>query len=68
MIKEIMTTDVLIVGSGIAGLKVSMELAKAGQNIIMSTKTQLCSGSSFFPLKASLGTQVTKNDEDKAVF
>ncbi|WP_043930611.1 FAD-binding protein [Bacillus sp. EB01] len=68
MIKEIVTTDVLVVGSGIAGLKVSMELAKAGQNIIMSTKTQLCSGSSFFPLKASLGTQVTKNEEDKAVF
>ncbi|MEH7252784.1 FAD-binding protein [Neobacillus niacini] len=68
MIKEIITTDVLVVGSGIAGLKVSMELAKAGQNIIMSTKTQLCSGSSFFPLKASLGTQVTKSDEDKAVF
>ncbi|MDR7078972.1 succinate dehydrogenase/fumarate reductase flavoprotein subunit [Neobacillus niacini] len=68
MIKEIITTDVLVVGSGIAGLKVSMELAKAGQNIIMSTKTQLCSGSSFFPLKASLGTQVTKNDEDKTVF
>ncbi|MCH6265554.1 FAD-binding protein [Neobacillus citreus] len=68
MIKELMTTDVLVVGSGIAGLKVSMELAKAGQSIIMSTKTQLCSGSSFFPLKASLGTQVTKNDEDKAVF
>lgn len=68
MIKEIMTTDVLVVGSGIAGLKVSMELAKAGQDIIMSTKTQLCSGSSFFPLKASLGTQVTKDEEDKAVF
>ncbi|MCM3765105.1 FAD-binding protein [Neobacillus niacini] len=68
MIKDIMTTDVLVVGSGIAGLKVSMELAKAGKNIIMSTKTQLCSGSSFFPLKASLGTQVTKNEEDKAVF
>ncbi|WP_139070061.1 FAD-binding protein [Bacillus sp. FJAT-27225] len=68
MIKEILTTDVLVVGSGIAGLKVSMELAKAGQDIIMSTKTQLCSGSSFFPLKASLGTQVTKNEEDKTVF
>ncbi|WP_066306497.1 FAD-binding protein [Bacillus sp. FJAT-29814] len=68
MIKDIITTDVLVVGSGIAGLKVSMELAKAGKNIIMSTKTQLCSGSSFFPLKASLGTQVTKNEADKAVF
>jgi fumarate reductase (CoM/CoB) subunit A len=67
-IKESLQTDVLVVGSGIAGLKVTMELAKHGKNVMMVTKTQLCSGSSFFPLKASLGTQVTKNEEDKEVF
>ncbi|SMQ64503.1 Aspartate oxidase [Bacillus sp. OV166] len=68
MMKENITTDVLVVGSGIAGLKVSIELAKAGKTVIMSTKTQLCSGSSFYPLKASLGTQVTKDDSDREVF
>jgi fumarate reductase (CoM/CoB) subunit A len=68
MMKESITTDVLVVGSGIAGLKVSIELAKAGKTVIMSTKTQLCSGSSFYPLKASLGTQVTKDDSDREVF
>ena len=67
-LKERFKTDVLVVGSGIAGLKVSMELAKHGKKVIMLTKTQLCSGSSFYPLKASLGTQVTKDQEDKEIF
>ncbi len=67
-VKEELIADVLVVGSGIAGLKVSIELAKAGKTVIMSTKTQLCSGSSFYPLKASLGTQVTKDDSDKDLF
>lgn len=67
-IKEILTTDVLVVGSGIAGLKVSIELAKENKNVLMSTKTQICSGSSFYPLKASLGTQVTKDEQDRNVF
>ncbi|GHH97771.1 succinate dehydrogenase [Neobacillus kokaensis] len=67
-IKEVISTDVLVVGSGLAGLKSGIELAKAGKTVIMSTKTQLCSGSSFFPLKASLGTQITKDDADKEVF
>ncbi|MFD0826466.1 FAD-binding protein [Neobacillus sp. M.A.Huq-85] len=66
--QETITTDVLVVGSGIAGLKVSIELARAGKTVIMSTKTQVCSGSSFYPLKASLGTQVTKDNQDKEVF
>ncbi len=34
----------------------------------MATKTHLASGSSFYPLKASLGTQVTKGEADKKVF
>ncbi len=67
-IKETITTDVLVVGSGIAGLKVSTEIANAGNNVVMVTKTQLCSGSSFFPLKASLGTQVTKDNLDRDIF
>lgn len=67
-IKGHIKTDVLVVGSGIAGLKVSTELAKEGKEVLIVTKTQLCSGSSFYPLKASLGTQVTKDIEDKDVF
>lgn len=67
-INDTLTCDVLVVGSGIAGLKVSMELAKAGKKVMLATKTQLCSGSSFYPLKASLGTQVTKDESDKDLF
>jgi succinate dehydrogenase/fumarate reductase flavoprotein subunit len=67
-ISERLSADVLIVGSGIAGLKTSFELSKDGNKVLMVTKTQLCSGSSFYPLKASLGTQVTKDHDDKSVF
>src|SRR5699024_237597 len=38
------------------------------RDVLMVTKTKLASGSSFYPLKASLGTQVTKNEDDKHVF
>jgi fumarate reductase (CoM/CoB) subunit A len=67
-ISERVSADVLIVGSGIAGLKTSFELSKDGHKVLMVTKTQLCSGSSFYPLKASLGTQVTKDHDDESVF
>lgn len=61
-------TDVLVVGSGLAGIKVSKELADLGHDVLMATKMKLASGSSFYPLKASLGTQVTSNQADKNVF
>ncbi len=61
-------TDVLVVGSGLAGIKVSKELADLGHDVLMATKMKLASGSSFYPLKASLGTQVTSNEADKKVF
>ncbi|OLO28095.1 succinate dehydrogenase/fumarate reductase flavoprotein subunit [Alkalihalophilus pseudofirmus] len=63
-----MKTDVLVVGSGLAGIKASKELADQGYNVIMVTKMKVASGSSFYPLKASLGTQVTKDQEDHQLF
>ncbi|ASN06148.1 FAD-binding protein [Virgibacillus necropolis] len=62
------TTDVLVVGSGLSGIKVSKELASSKHEVLMVTKTKLASGSSFYPLKASLGTQVTKDADDKELF
>ena len=62
------TTEVLVVGSGLAGIKVAKELADLGHDVLMATKMKLASGSSFYPLKASLGTQVTSNEADKKVF
>lgn len=60
--------DVLVIGSGLSGIKVSKELADQQVDVLMVTKMQVASGSSFYPLKASLGTQVTKDKEDEKVF
>lgn len=62
------TTDVLVVGSGLSGIRASKELAEMNHDVLMVTKTKLASGSSFYPLKASLGTQVTKDEADKKIF
>jgi fumarate reductase (CoM/CoB) subunit A len=67
-IKKKIKTDVLVAGSGLAGIKVSKELADQQADVLMVTKMQVASGSSFYPLKASLGTQVTKDQEDESVF
>ncbi|WP_245831841.1 FAD-binding protein [Oceanobacillus senegalensis] len=67
-INKKLTTDVLVVGSGLSGIKVSKELLDLNHDVLMITKTKLASGSSFYPLKASLGTQVTKDNPDKEVF
>ena len=67
-ITQTLKTDLLIVGSGIGGLSCSVEAHKKGINHILITKTQLGSGASFFPLKASLGIQVTGDESDKALF
>lgn len=68
MITRKLTTDVLVVGSGLSGIKVSKELAERQKHVLMVTKTKLASGSSFYPLKASLGTQVTKDEADRDIF
>jgi len=60
--------DVLVVGSGLAGIKASKELADQQHQVLMVTKMKVASGSSFYPLKASLGTQVTKNENDQQTF
>lgn len=60
--------DVLVVGAGLAGLKVTNELIENNVHTLLVTKTILASGSSFYPLKASLGTQVTRDDSDQSIF
>ncbi|MCM3585311.1 FAD-binding protein [Mesobacillus maritimus] len=67
-IRKKLQTDVLVIGSGLAGIKVSKELADQNLNVLMVTKMKVASGSSFYPLKASLGTQVTKDEPDQQVF
>lgn len=67
-VRKTYKTDVLVVGSGIAGIKASFELLNQGVDVLLTTKTIVVSGSSFFPLKASLGTQVTRDEADKEIF
>ena len=34
------------------------------KNVCLATTGKICSGASYFPLKATLGIQVTKDDND----
>lgn len=67
-IKKTIETDVLIAGSGLAGIKSAKELSDLGHRVLLVTKMKIASGSSFYPLKASLGTQVTKDPDDEKTF
>lgn len=61
-------TDLLIVGGGIAGLACCAEAKKYGIQTTLITKAPIGSGASFFPLKATLGIQVTGEAQDKSLF
>jgi sarcosine oxidase subunit beta len=41
-----MTTDVLVVGAGIAGTTVALQLARAGAGVVVAERGAVCSGSS----------------------
>ena len=60
-------SDVLIVGAGIAGLTAAERAIKIFKKVSLVTTGKICGGASYFPLKATLGIQVTKdkNDYDK---
>ena len=60
-------SDVLIVGAGIAGLTAAERAMKIFKKVSLVTTGKICGGASYFPLKATLGIQVTKdkNDHDK---
>lgn len=63
---DTLETDVIIIGSGIAGTLTTNLLAKNGLNVIIATDGNLCGGASFFNLKATLGIQTSDNtDKDK---
>ena len=57
--------DVLVVGSGIAGLSAALEAADAGARVTVASRGPLCSGSSFFPGTWGLGMigPVDESDE-----
>ncbi|WP_020003386.1 FAD-binding protein [Brachyspira innocens] len=60
-------SDILIVGGGIAGLISAERALNIFKNVCLATTGKICGGASYFPLKATLGVQATKdkNDYDK---
>lgn len=67
-ITQTINTDLLIVGSGIAGLSAAVEAKEKGIDALLITKSTIGSGASYFPLKATLGIQVTGDETDKIHF
>ena len=58
--------DVLVVGSGIAGLAAALEAAGAGRAVALITGAKLFSGSSFYPGTWGLGLIGPENEADQA--
>ncbi len=58
--------DVLVAGSGIAGLMSALEAAEAGCAVTLLTSTHLFSGSSFYPGTWGLGLIGPEDEEDQA--
>ncbi|MBW5409541.1 FAD-binding protein [Brachyspira hampsonii] len=56
--------DVLIVGGGIAGLIAAERALKSFKRVFLADSFKICSGASYFPLKATLGIQASKDKND----
>lgn len=67
-ISQTIETDVLVVGAGIAGLSCAIEAKSQGLSPLLISKSQVGAGASYFPLKATLGIQVSGGVADYAYF
>lgn len=63
------STDVLVIGSGIAGLCAAIEAARTGATVTVASAGKTMSGSSFFPGTWGLGLigPVNKDDEQDLI-
>ncbi|WP_040977023.1 FAD-binding protein [Necropsobacter massiliensis] len=67
-VNQFIETDVLIIGGGIAGLACCVEAGRQHLRSILVCKTVIGGGASYFPLKATLGVQVSGGKEDEVRF
>ncbi|QLB21305.1 fumarate reductase [Vespertiliibacter pulmonis] len=67
-ISRTIETELLVIGSGIAGLASCVEARSKGIQVVLISKTPIGSGASYFPLKATLGIQVTGGKQDYLLF
>ena len=58
--------DVLVLGSGIAGITAALTAAEAGRSVILACKGKLFSGSSFYPGTWGLGLVGPADESDEA--
>lgn len=63
--KNIIKTEVIIIGAGLAALRAAGELIEHNINVVMVTSGSLCSGSSFYPKTWGLGMIVPQGEDGK---
>lgn len=61
---KIVETDVLVLGSGIAGISAAIYAAKSNANVILASSVQIFSGSSFYPGTWGLGLIGPEDEND----
>ncbi len=59
------TSDVLVLGAGLAGITAAIQAAKRGSSVILAAKGPLFSGSSFYPGTWGLGLIGPANEDDQ---
>lgn len=57
--------DVVVIGSGLGGIRSSQELLKNNLKVCMITSKEFCSGASFYPKTWGLGMVGPKDKEDE---
>lgn len=58
--------DVLVIGSGLAGIRAALAAAGAGRSVSLASSAQIFSGSSFFPGTWGFGLIGPENEADEA--